>query len=452
MPEPEFVVERRGFILYVWRARPDFQRVVVDPPSSAHPHARIARNYDDKKIVGVLFNLKDGPVSDDEAAYRCALIFGCSTTRHSRNEWLERFNTAKNATPPPGVLSQLWAGTRTLKVIAAGPKPSANDPAFLDELLDRFERVSAIPVTPTREDSADFVRRLDAGEADLALGVFATIDRALRLRFFLTPFRFGLNGVFLRSGGGRSNAADSYAARLKEALTPGGKLQGLVRPVVVRNDVGHIYVARMLNYSATGIDVVTSSEPARLAANLKENEGDDSTRRVIVCDEVLALNVLAVINADASLGGRGALVFSLTDRDSVQVEKRPLPEFMMGIAVGRENRDIHDYFSEALVLFLQTELETTSDSYARTVLMLRQLATQYYLGRGRSNADAVAGAEEWAKYASRLDSPGTFESNLPWQKIMVRAKEKCGLSDERDSSPERSPQRRHTSTRRQGAQ
>src|SRR5262249_47641984 len=108
-----------------------------------------------------------------------------------------------------------------------------------------------------------------------------------------------------------------------EALTLGERPQEVVRPVVLENDVGYIYVTRMLKKSVPkGIDVVPAWDAAALAEHLKTHQGDDFTRRVLICDEVLALNTLAILKADSAVGGRAELVFSLTDKNSVQEEKR----------------------------------------------------------------------------------------------------------------------------------
>lgn len=321
-------------------------------------------------------------------------------------------------------LAQLYDGVRALRVLsvdAQSPKlkDSQKDPAFLPDLLKRFERVAGIRVQHVPETAVrDFTKALVNRKIDVAHGVFATIDRALLLYFFLTPFRFGLNAIYLASAASSGAVLDG----MRRSLTPGATTVG-VRPIVVEHDIGHTYVTRMLPYESDTISLMNRVELRELVRLLTVTS---LTRRlpVFVSDEVTCLKIVSALRRSVPEGTAPWLVFSLTDEDSVQVEKRPLPEFMISMALERTHSDLREYLADALALFLQTETETTSDSYLETYLRLETMARDYYRLNGSSEKVSDEKARKWAKYSSRIDSLSGFQSSLPWERITERVREK----------------------------
>jgi hypothetical protein len=87
---------------------------------------------------------------------------------------------------------------------------------------------------------------------DVALGIFATIDRALTLTFFPTPIRIGLNGVVLEQ---HLLAYKRRPQDLREALEIRGRRRDRIFPVVGKHDVGQLFVSKMLGFKDIQIEM-----------------------------------------------------------------------------------------------------------------------------------------------------------------------------------------------------
>src|SRR5262249_47853159 len=123
-----------------------------------------------------------------------------------------------------------------------------------------------------------------------------------------------------------------------------------------------------------------------------------------VANEVTCLAILRELRTMAKTEGDesgpekglfGELVFPLATATSVSDSKTPLPEFMLGVMVGRDNQAAFEYLQEALWHLLQTDVEFFSQAYCRLFRNLIRFASEC---NGPKHATA------WAEYTLRLSS------------------------------------------------
>jgi hypothetical protein len=159
---------------------------------------------------------------------------------------------------------------------------------------------------------------------------------------------------------------------------------------------------------------------------------------VAVADESTALRILGQFRESRH---RARLIFSLNNHSSVQKERRDLPEYLMSLSVRRTNTQLVEYLSDALRLFLQTEIQTVATYYLASRREFERLVIENYPTNGPRDAkDAQAklrkAAEEWTTYTFRVDDKDIElyqDFEVPWRPILRRA-----LEIEEENSPRKS--------------
>jgi hypothetical protein len=254
------------------------------------------------------------------------------------------------------------------------------------------------------------------------LGLFATIDRALTVRFFPTPIKVGLNGVVLQRD---LDGAKVRNERLRECLTLRGRHRDLIFPVVAKQDVGWIFVTKSLEFKEPNVGYVSRVDPQAYAQHLTHLRLR-RTVPVAVVDEITALRVLAALQRR---GEPAQLLFPLNNESSVQVEKIELPEFLLSISVARKNTELGEYLSDALRLFLQTEVHSIASMYVDMACELEDLVLAHYPTDKQRNGAAARRelqpiAQAWVEYTFRLreDYLDVYHDvDLRWLPILKRA-------------------------------
>ena len=95
---------------------------------------------------------------------------------------------------------------------------------LLDQFMVRFLRLSGINYRfVERGKVADLKTQLVQEDLDVGIGIFATLDRSLTIKFFTTPVRIGLNAVVLeetlrRTGLNVKNATPGEAGKERPSL------------------------------------------------------------------------------------------------------------------------------------------------------------------------------------------------------------------------------------------
>jgi len=314
------------------------------------------------------------------------------------------------------MLDDLASGGRKLKF---GSTSYSGGEGFLDTFLKRFLHIAGIDGEEiSRDDDAISLKdQLSAGEVDLGLGLLATIDRALTIRFLTTPIRVGLNAVVLDESLSRRPLTPK---QLRDALTQKTSVkdaQQQILPIVMKDEVGGTYIRKTLRFDPAMVDFVEKFQYTLYGKQLRSREqrfGGDSTARVpvAVLDEVTALYVLRYLQQEKR---PARLIFSLDDSDSVKDEKKDLPEFLVSMSLNRKNTELIDYLTDALRLFLRTEIETIASYYVRFFHELETLAKETV---------STAAARRWAEYTFGI-SEGYLaiheDVDLPWSVILKRA-------------------------------
>jgi hypothetical protein len=91
---------------------------------------------------------------------------------------------------------------------------------------------------------------------DVGIGIFATLDRSLMIKFFTTPIRVGLNAVVLEDTVRRTGVGIKAIRKIlaPEELGASPEPNLSVAPIVVRSDVGGIYASKTLGFNESNLE------------------------------------------------------------------------------------------------------------------------------------------------------------------------------------------------------
>jgi hypothetical protein len=93
------------------------------------------------------------------------------------------------------LLRELDENLRSLR-IGSTSKQSYGRVGFLDHFIYRFFQLAGIRhKLIERDEMVDLKEQIVDGDVDVGVGLFATLDRSLMVKFFPTPIRVGLNAV-----------------------------------------------------------------------------------------------------------------------------------------------------------------------------------------------------------------------------------------------------------------
>jgi len=322
-----------------------------------------------------------------------------------------------------GILDRLASGER-LRVSAFKSEPfSGTKEAFFNQLLDRFFSLSGLNTVVIEPPSLYIDRALWDNILDLWLGCFARVDRSVLSHFWTTPIRVSLGAVIL-------SKHERDKEWVKKVLSQVTRRVQRIRPIVVKGEAGSIYCKEALHFEDTEIISLNRFDPVQLAERLRASS-TESEIHVVVVDEYTSFQVLR------ELRGEGVPVIELSSRESIRKPgaRRELPQYFLGFACSRRQRELQQMIDESFFLFLSTELETTANAMALLygeVMKEIQSVAEYYFEPGKplSEQEETAlrfqYARSWALYSLALDREAieTYpRSGMPWRPILERARQ-----------------------------
>ncbi len=273
----------------------------------------------------------------------------------------------KVAKREPGLAKRLAAPDASLSVEGLPSLPFSNgEDQFVDQFLDRYFRLSGVEKKPLPESPglADRAARLLKHESDIAVNLFCTLPRLKLLDFLLFPIRLSISAVM------PARFLDRCAEVQNRLLGKTLKSSIRLKLVVTHGEVGHQHattvcpVTRMLKWwcSRTWNLEDFSKGLTDLDGQYKDPDG---VVPVLFCDEVISLLVLRNLN-EKQLGDRYVLVFPLTTKLNIRRfdGRRETPEYRLGLAIDRENKELKEYLSESLQFYLLTDPEYLARLYA----------------------------------------------------------------------------------------
>jgi hypothetical protein len=398
-----------------------------------------------KSLVGA-WRTAQRPIFPEQAQKLAEYLFKKNV---ERQRWLVRALSQAKDPEKMTLLKELDQENRELR-IGSTSRDGYGRGGLLDQFMARFFRLSGIKYRfIERDEMADLKMQLVQGELDVGIGIFATLDRSLQIKFYTLPVRVGLNAIVLEETLRRTglsitdgNRRDTLGARrsLRQILAPEA-LEGFpepdlnIVPVVVRTDVGGIYAMKTLGFTESDVEFAADHHYSSYAEKLLEEErrySDTGLSKapVAIVDDISALYVLRSLDKKKA-GAR--LVFPLSNPRSASQEKKWMPEYLVGISVKRTNEDLVDYLRDALRLFLRTEIQMISSLYTEACLQMESLATEFcnfnrsWKGSttgepaGLQPNDSQNNARTWAEYTfglseAQLNFHQDFE--LPWKPIL----------------------------------
>jgi hypothetical protein len=342
----------------------------------------------------------------------------------------------KVAVREPGLARRLAAADASLSVEGLPYLPFSNgEDQFVDQFLDRFFRLSGIEKKPLDESPrlADRAARLLKHESDIAVNLFCTLQRLRLLDFLLFPIRLSISAVIpARFRGRRAEVQNRLLGKTVKSSVR-------LKLVVTEGEVGHQHATTVSGYRDADMVVLKTWKLDDFVAGLTDLDvqckDTDGTVPVLFCDEVISLLVLRQLN-EKKLGDRYVLVFPLTTKLNIRrfEARRETPEYRLGLAIDRENKELKEYLSESLQFYLLTDPEYLARLYANLfgelqtyVALAISMQESRALDQESSSATEIIRhrlARDFARYALRLDREEIERYRdrfLPWQHILRRA-------------------------------
>jgi hypothetical protein len=310
---------------------------------------------------------------------------------------------------------------------------------FLDQFFGRFMRLAGIRHQFIEtDDLVDLKDQLVQNEVDVGLGIFATLDRSLLVKFFSTPIRVGLNAIATDAGLARAGVSIQHLRKIlaPEELGKSPQPDPNITPVVIRSDVGCIYSMRTLGYTETRIEFAGGhaySEYGKTLIQLEDRYDSVKVPKlpVVIVDDVTALYVIRFLQKKKI---RARLIFPVGTEASAGQERKWLPEYLVSVSVKRTNTELVDYLRDALRLFLRTELQMMSSFYHDVCRQLEKMATDVGVGTlswtnqdvsrkayEDQNEENRAAARSWVEYTFGITENQLRlrqDFNLPWRAIL----------------------------------
>jgi hypothetical protein len=243
------------------------------------------------------------------------------------------------------------------------------------------------------------------GSIDVVLAILATPDRAMMMKFFLTPITIHVNAV------ARTEILDRKRESIADALVnpsgPSPMQRVELRPIVDELEVGGLHVKNYLRYKPQDYCKVEFNINDYVN-QLLETGSDDKLVRVVVADELTCLRVIAECDKRKQNTG---LVFGQAEPQAGSLSPL-LPRYRLGFAVNRDHRKWIEFLTEAFPYFLEANAEVMVDFYMR--LQNRLLSILGNGENGRQNKEKCV--LEWL--GDKLALPQTD----PWYHILERWK------------------------------
>jgi DNA-binding transcriptional LysR family regulator len=365
-----------------------------------------------------------------------------------KQRWLERSLDQARDPQKVSLLKELDQNSRALRV-GSTSRSSYGRKGFLDQFIARFFRLAGIQYRfVERDELVDLKEQLVQDEVDVGIGIFATLDRSLMIKFFTTPIRVGLNAIVLEETLRRTGVGIKPLRKIlaPEELGASPEPNLSVAPVVVRSDVGGIYASKTLGFSESNLEFAANHHYSTYGDKLIAQEKDYVQAGLLktpvaLVDDVTALYILLYLDKQ---GVRARLVFPFSTELSAGLEKKWMPEYLVSISIKRTNVELVDYLRDALRLFLRTEVQMISSFYKDVCLQFEDLATELCVGNRSWEPDDLsrvsvsnpgeenrACARAWVEYTFGLSSAQLEvhqDLELPWKPILQKSKMMYELS------------------------
>lgn len=337
----------------------------------------------------------------------------------------------------PNVLNGLHQQSIALRIGSAS-KASYGRPGFLDQFVARFMRIAGIGHQFIKTDDLVDLIDLVQSDVDVGLGIFATLDRSLLIKFFSTPIRVGLNAIATDIGLQRASLTIQTVRKLlaPEELGKSPQPDSRITPVVIRSDVGGIYTTKTLGYTEEGCEFPGGHhyrEYGKTIIKLESRYGTHQLSKlpIAIVDDVTAIYIMRYLQRN---NVRARLVFPVGTERSAGQERKWLPEYLVSISVKRTNTELVDYLRDALRLFLRTEIQMISSFYHDVCCQFETLATAVGVGtlswtnddKSRSayqdqDEENRAAAKAWVEYTFGITENQIRlrqDFDLPWKVIL----------------------------------
>ena len=340
------------------------------------------------------------------------------------------------------LMRELDENNRILKIASTSQSALGRTSGFIDQFVARFFRLAGLPFKfIPRDEVVDLKEQLVQEEVDIGVGIFATLDRSLMIKFFATPIRVGLNAVVLEETLTRTGIE---VETLRQVLAPKdldltATPDSRVTPIVVKSDVGGHYASKTLGFTEANLEFAECHRYSAYAQKLVDEE--DHARKegltktpVALVDDITALYVLRSLDKQHK-GAR--MVFPFSNERSARDEKKWMPEYLVSLSVKRTNVELADYLRDALRLFLRTEIQMISSFYSKICLEFEMLAMETCIANRswtRGPTELVDSLEDenrerahaWVEYTFGITSGQLRfhqDFDLPWKPIMETGKE-----------------------------
>jgi GNAT superfamily N-acetyltransferase len=318
---------------------------------------------------------------------------------------------AQRSAPSEGLTGRVW--------IDYGLFSNGENGVF-DRILDRYFRQLGLQLLPVPEESFGFEKSFKKDESFIIQCYFAEPSRK-EFRFLRFPLRISLGAV-------ADVAFKSQAHVIADALT--GNDTTRIRPIVIRDEVGHLFCKHTRGLSDAQLHIENKAQPpnqladrltslslsalqshteARTAADDAERIERDAEKKirdledrggdvekiktlkaesaqarthaeqlrirvepipVLVIDEYTAMLVLR----DLKGGGFPALPIAGIGRNRSLAPRREMPLFFMSLAWLKGNKFAEPLIYDTLSTFLESETETTARVLAEAFDELQQHA------------------------------------------------------------------------------
>ena len=224
---------------------------------------------------------------------------------------------------------------------------------FLEGILNpaviRIERPPTLLLSEAQSSESfsmqERMRSIEEGDADIIINLQNPM-RMRKLKFLLMPIRVSLNGVILMH-----DIEDLREAR-KQLVAGDEDPKRTFNLMAVQNEVGHVFLQHTRNVAIDKIEMANTLDARKLADLLQPD-----SRKMLVCDEITALAVVAAKDGSATL-----VLPPSTDQSIMHFEmRRRLPVHYLGFGILRQNEELIDFLEEALQNFVSTEVETVAE-------------------------------------------------------------------------------------------
>ncbi|MFN7922369.1 MAG: hypothetical protein U0Q16_19860 [Bryobacteraceae bacterium] len=377
--------------------------------------------------------------------------------------------------PPPLRVSFLDYG------VFAGSKPEA---FFRHVYQDRFLKQLGRECDAVERTTLNLEDLLRRNETDLGTCYFAATSRADGTRFYTTPLRVSLAAVTTSRHHPKTERLAEWLCEPNTAL--------MVKPIVVRKEVGHLYFKHALGYDDENLDIEESIDIGSLHSRLSQadeevrkaeeakkraeeakkraeeakskadqakrraeektgktneedaNEAREAAQRADEAEKEAArldkfLGQIPVVLVDeytalrllGELGTKGLLITPVTTSYTTQHSRyrREFPLYFMGVACRRNDTQLSDLLDATLNFFFTTEVETTALALSTTFKNLRNEVEKVARHLGYWRMDRFGGTETYT-HVGLL--------NEAHQKIIARQYALFSLSLNRSASPTQS--------------